>query len=247
MKIFSGEKKSFIGAHRGASAYRPENTMVSFHKALELGTDMLEFDVQLTKDNEIIVFHDFDLERITGKQGMVKDFTYKELKELDVGSWFAAEYYKERIPLFEQLLELAQNKVWLNIELKILENDQIDLVKFVIEQLKAYQMIDQVQIMASNHKALKEVRKYSKGVVTNVITSARLLQPVKYLRELEAQVLNTPLHSLSPELVKEVHNAGYYVHGSFSNDVNYWKILQTWDIDVMDTDMPDVMAQNRLK
>lgn len=246
MKIFTGEKKSYIGAHRGASAYRPENTMASFQKALQLGTDMLELDVQLTKDNQIIVFHDFDLQRIAKREGMIKDFTYAELKDIDVGSWFSEEYHAERIPLFEELLELAQNKVWINIELKILESERDKLVKLVVDQLKSYKMIDQVQIMASNHHALKEVRNYSKDVVTNVITSARLLNPIKYLQELEAQVLNTPLSSLSPKLVEEVHNAGYYVHGSFSNDVTYWMTLQDWNIDVMDTDIPDVMAENRI-
>lgn len=247
MGIFQGSNKSYIGAHRGASAYRPENTMSSFKKALQLKTDMLELDVQLTKDKKVIVFHDFTLERITNLQGMVKDYSYEELKNVDVGSWFSEKYHFERIPLFEQVLDLANNKVWLNIELKHLENEQNELVKLVIDQLTSYKMIDQVQIMASNHKLLYEVRKYSKKVVTNVITSARLINPIKYLQELDAQVLNTPLINLSPSLVEQVHKAGFYVHGSISNDIDYWKTLQDWKVDVMDTDVPDVMAKNRIE
>ncbi|MGV2685769.1 glycerophosphodiester phosphodiesterase, partial [Clostridium perfringens] len=74
-------------AHRGASGYAPENTMASFVKALDVGADMLELDVQLSKDGQVVVIHDSTVERTTNGEGEVGDLTFEELRMLDAGSW----------------------------------------------------------------------------------------------------------------------------------------------------------------
>ena len=73
--IFQGSVKPFIGAHRGASAYCPENTLASFKKAYELHADLIELDVQLSKDGQIVVFHDFMLDSKTDDKGLLRDRT----------------------------------------------------------------------------------------------------------------------------------------------------------------------------
>ena len=74
--------------HRGAAGYCPENTFASFNKALDLGVDYLEIDVQMTKDGELVVIHDTTVNRTTNGKGKVKDYTLKEIQNLDAGSWF---------------------------------------------------------------------------------------------------------------------------------------------------------------
>ncbi len=105
-------------AHRGASAYYPENTMESFQGAIAMGADMIELDVQLTRDGEVVVFHDEKLTRCTNGKGRIADYTLVELKKLDAGSWFDKEYQGAKIPTLEEALSLCRDKIAVNIEIK---------------------------------------------------------------------------------------------------------------------------------
>ncbi|WP_051633478.1 glycerophosphodiester phosphodiesterase [Bacillus sp. UNC41MFS5] len=236
---------SFIGAHRGASAYCPDNTMSSFRKAVELNAEMLELDVQLTKDGEVIVYHDFYLDKKTNGQGFVHKHTLAEIQQLDAGSWFSEKFSGEKIPAFEEVLAWSKDKIWLNIELKQMEHLHEPLAQKVVQLVESYQMEEQVQIMSFNHASLVEVRKHSKEIITNVISASRLVNPVEYLRSMEAQVLNAPIFQLSPSLVDELHLHGFYVHGSMSDDLHVWQTILEWGIDAMDTNIPDVMIEER--
>ncbi|WHZ57581.1 glycerophosphodiester phosphodiesterase [Metabacillus hrfriensis] len=244
-RIFQGKNRALIGAHRGASAYCPENTMSSFNKALEQQADMLELDVQLTSDGHAVVFHDFSLERTTNGTGFVSEHTLSDLKKLDAGTWFSEEFADEQIPALEEVLAWAKGKIVLSIELKQMEHLKEPLAKRVTDLIRSYQMEDQIQLMSFNHASLAEARKHSKHILTNVICSSRLADPVRYLKELQAQVLNVPINQLSPSLIEELHQARYYVHGSMSDDIGVWKTLQEWKIDAMDTNLPDVMIRER--
>lgn len=108
-----------IFAHRGASGYALENTFKAFEKARKLGADGVEIDIQLTKDDELIVYHDLDLFRLTRKRKKINDCSYKELLNYPIGKHFFRKYSKERIPTFQQVVEWADlYKLPLNVELK---------------------------------------------------------------------------------------------------------------------------------
>lgn len=108
-----------ILAHRGASAYAPENTMAAFTKAQQLGFAWIEFDVMLSKDYVPIIFHDDDLDRTTNSHGFVGDKTFAELKQLDAGSWFNPTFVNERIPSLEEVCKfLSKTGMAANIEIK---------------------------------------------------------------------------------------------------------------------------------
>lgn len=77
-----------ISGHRGAKGYAPENTMASFEKAAQLGADVVEFDVHLSRDNRCVIIHDEKLDRTSNGTGLVRDYTWAELQQLDMGSWF---------------------------------------------------------------------------------------------------------------------------------------------------------------
>lgn len=85
----SGNDRFTVIAHRGASAYYPENTRAAFEAAIELGADMVEFDVQLSRDGEVVVFHDEKISRCTNGRGRISDYTLAELRKLDAGSWIS--------------------------------------------------------------------------------------------------------------------------------------------------------------
>ena len=100
-----------IIGHRGYSAKYPENTLAAFQAAMDVGADMIEFDILLSKDNIPVIIHDDTLNRTTNGKGRVATYTLAELKKLDAGNG-------ETIPTFEELLELTQKKIFLHIEIK---------------------------------------------------------------------------------------------------------------------------------
>lgn len=97
--------------HRGAKGYSPENTLASFKKALELGVDVIELDVYLSKDNHLVIMHDKTVNRTTNGKGNIADKTLAELKKLDAGNG-------EKIPTLQEALDLINRKAYVNIELK---------------------------------------------------------------------------------------------------------------------------------
>src|SRR5438105_4527494 len=105
-------------AHRGASGHCPENTRASFLRAIELGADMVELDCQRTRDGAVVVIHDETLDRTTTGKGRVRDRTLKEIKALDAGSWFGAEFAGEEVLTLEEAVDLLRGQVELNLEIK---------------------------------------------------------------------------------------------------------------------------------
>ncbi|WP_082053741.1 glycerophosphodiester phosphodiesterase family protein [Gordoniibacillus kamchatkensis] len=109
-----------VAAHRGWKSAYPENTLLAFQRALELGADMLEFDLRLSKDRVLTVIHDETLERTTNGTGKVSDYSVAELKRLDAGGWFGSAFEGLKIPTLEELCRLlaAYPDVLLNVEIK---------------------------------------------------------------------------------------------------------------------------------
>ncbi|MGP8154341.1 MAG: glycerophosphodiester phosphodiesterase [Smithella sp.] len=107
-----------IIAHRGASAYYPENTLPSFEGAIAMGADMVELDVRLTSDKEVVIFHDENISRCTDSRGRIADHTLASLKKLDAGSWFDKNFTNTRIPTLAEVLGICKKKIAVNIEIK---------------------------------------------------------------------------------------------------------------------------------
>lgn len=128
-----------VSGHRGLMAFYPENTLLSFQKALEAGVDMLEFDLRLTKDRHLAVIHDETVDRTTDGTGRVGDYTLAELKRLDAGGWFGKPFEGLRIPTLEELCDLLTDwpDVLLNVEIKPAA-DAVEAADRAIETLKRY-------------------------------------------------------------------------------------------------------------
>lgn len=111
----------YVAAHRGWSERYPENTMLAFRKAVEIGVDQLELDVRLTKDGELVVIHDATVDRTTDGTGCVCDFTLSQIKALDAGVRKDPSFAGERIPTFLEFMDYAKTlpTMTLDIELKL--------------------------------------------------------------------------------------------------------------------------------
>ncbi len=125
--------------HRGAKAYAPENTLASFKKALVLGADMIEFDVRITKDKYPVVIHDNQLRRLTKKFGRVNKLNLVDIKKLRIKG-------RERILTLGEVLDIIDNKIGINIELKVKGSAQI-----VIQTLRDYKIGFKNVMISSNH------------------------------------------------------------------------------------------------
>ncbi len=150
--------KTLIQAHRGASAYCPENTLEAFAKAMEMRADGIELDVHLSKDGEIVVAHDARLERVSNGEGFINDHTLKELKSLDFGK-LSSDGHTCRIPTLSEVFSLVKPTViTVNVELKTTERMYPELPRKLLALADEYAMGERVIYSSFNHYSLKEIK-----------------------------------------------------------------------------------------
>jgi len=111
-------RTTLVVAHRGSSAFAPENTLAAFRRAVSDGADAIELDVHLSRDGEVVVIHDARLRRTTDGRGWVSRHSVRELKRLDAGGWFHRRFAGERVPTLSEVLEEIGGRVGVNIEIK---------------------------------------------------------------------------------------------------------------------------------
>lgn len=144
-----------IFAHRGASSEAPENSLIAFSKATEIGVDFVELDVHLSKDREIIVIHDENTKRVTGHDGLIQNMTLKEIKKLNCGN----DSITAEIPTLEEVINLTKNKINLQIEIKV-----VGLTNQLIALLKKYDILQTVVISSFNHGELLKIQKIDPSI-----------------------------------------------------------------------------------
>ena len=109
--------KPLVIAHRGASAYAPENTLAAFKLAFDMGADGIELDVELTQDGVPVVFH-FDQDKQTHGLRSLKELTLAQVKQLDAGTWFGAKFRGEKIPMLAEVVEAMGTRGLIVVEIK---------------------------------------------------------------------------------------------------------------------------------
>ncbi len=136
--------RPIVFAHRGASAHAPENTLAAFKLAVEHGADAIELDAKLSADGEVVVIHDQTVDRTTNGHGAVRQLKLEELKKLDAGLHFSAQFAGERIPTLAEVFEAVGKNLFINIELTNYESRKDGLVVRVVELVKKYHMEERV-------------------------------------------------------------------------------------------------------
>ena len=175
--------------------------MRSFRSAIAVGCDLIECDVHLSSDGRLVVIHDHTLDRTTNGTGMVHDYTAGELRKLDAGDG-------EKIPLLQEVIELAIGKVGLVIELKNLPPMYPGLEEKLINMLRQLGAVPECAVISFNHSAIQELRKIEPTLQLGILEGARPLHPAAMLREVGADVYSPHWGATDPQVVKEVHAAG---------------------------------------
>ena len=149
-----------IIAHRGASYLAPENTLTAFKKAMEIGADGVEMDVQQTIDAGLVIHHDYMIDLHTDISGKIYDMTMGDLKELDFGSWKDAIFQDEKIATLQEAMELCKQMpgCTVHLELKATMDNDPDFVPRVLEVLQQTEMVEQVILVSFNHTLLRQAK-----------------------------------------------------------------------------------------
>lgn len=216
-----------ILGHRGASGLAPENTLSAFKKAFAFGVDGLEFDVQQCKSGEIVVFHDWTLERTTNGKGNLKEFTLDELKKLDAGSWFSDEFAGERIPTLKEVLDICPKGSLINIELKEENSVERGTEKKVADIIKEYPHLN-IVVSSFSHNLLKNFKEYAPATKIGLLFEANIYNIEKYIENLGFEIFSVhPGKSfLSKETVDILKNIG--------KDINVWTVNTVEDKEKME-------------
>jgi glycerophosphoryl diester phosphodiesterase len=235
-----------IIAHRGASAYAPENTMAAFRKALDMGADGIELDVHLTKDNHIVVIHDWKVDRTSNGSGAIASMALGELKQLDFGSWFSEEFTGETIPTMEEVLDLLRG--WnglLNVEIKIMPGLYEGLEKKLLGMLKSWNMLDKTIISSFNHYSLATIKRLESNIKIGLLYSAGLYEPWNYAATLNADAIHPYYHAIVPEIVEGCHSHGVQVNPYTVDNPEHILFMLKAGVDGIITNVPDVAKQIR--
>jgi glycerophosphoryl diester phosphodiesterase len=154
-------KSPWIIAHRGFRARYPENTLIAFQAALDAGVTMIELDVTHTRDGKLVVMHDNTLDRTTNGRGPVIDYSLKEVKKLDAGSWFDPIFASQQVPELEEVLDLINGKVLINIEIKphndAGRNPSNSIERQVVEIINRRRIHDKVLLSSFGKHILEKV------------------------------------------------------------------------------------------
>lgn len=284
--------RKILVAHRGASAYTPEHTLESYQLALKQGADYVEQDLQITRDGILVCLHDLTLERTTNVKEIfparfreepvngqptprwyVSDFTLKEIKQLDAGSWFDAKFKGARVPTFQEAIDLVRGKAGLYPETKAPEvygARGFDMERLLVDELKKNRLITgsaarktPVIIQSFSPDSLKKLFKALKTLLPLVLlvsdeapsswlTQAGLLEARKF-----ASGIGPAKALVDKTLVLQSHALGLNVTpytfrsrntGRFTTtreEMSYY--LYELGVDALFTDNPDMFPREPIK
>lgn len=248
--LYNDDGDNFIIiAHRGASAYYPENTMAAFKAAVEMGAEMLELDVMMSQDGVPVVFHDTRLSRRSNGKGYLPNHTLAELKKLDAGSWFDPRFSDQKIPTLEEALAFAAGKIAVNIEIKSqavsgsliggVEKKSLDLVR-------KYGMENYVLFSSFNYEAVRSFKKLNPTIPVALLYDFRQSNeklPHQIIREHKADAFNCSQRQLTKKWIEDLreHKIPSFIY-TVDSESKMRKLVAAGVTGIF-TNKPDVLAR----
>lgn len=156
----------WIIAHRGVPLESPENTLASFARAMNQGTDFIELDVHMSADNQLVVIHDDTLERTTNGSGLVSEFTLRELRSFDAGCWMSDAYCGEKIPLLSEVLAQTKGSIGVVIELKHGSERYPNIEHVLVNAIEQFQRKEDVIVICGESAPIKLINENYPDIMT---------------------------------------------------------------------------------
>lgn len=225
--------------HRGAAGHAPENTLASIRRAAQLGASWVEFDVKLTRDGTLVLFHDDTLERTTDGTGPLADCTLAELQALDAGSWFNREFAGEKIPTLDAALKTAAELgLGCNIEVKPCEGREKETARAVARALAKH--AGPPLLMSSLWRSVLDVLHEQLPNIPRGFVVREIPDDWRSVLDRTGCVsLHAGEWDLDADKVAMVHNAGAKLFAFTVNRKNRAKKLFDWGVDGVFSDFPD--------
>ena len=234
-----------IYAHRGNSSVYPENTMISFRSAVELGADGIETDIHLTKDGILVITPDEEISRVSDGTGMVKDLTYEELLKFDFGLWKDEKFRGEKIPRLDDLLDLLEGtEMILNIEIKMGFVLYPGIEEKLLETIRLRGFMDRVIFSSFNHYSLARLKSLDGSAKVAPLYEEGIFEPYNYARTFGADYIHPYYKSVDQSIIEECHKKGIGVNLWTVNDKDVAKYLESIGVEGIITDYPEVIINS---
>lgn len=235
-----------IWGHRGARREAPENTVPAFRRALEIGVDGVEFDVQLTADGAMVVIHDETVDRTTDGHGPVVGFTLAQLRRLEATDGMDG-FAGVGIPTLAEVLDVvAPAGVAINIELKNSVEAYHGLEERVLAAVEAYGIADRVVLSTFNHYSLKRLQELGAPSELGMLYTDPLYKPWRYAARLGVGAIHPPARFVMGRgYVRRAHAAGLAVRPWVVNGERKLARMIGWGVDAVFTDVPRLALEVR--
>ncbi len=232
--------KTMIQAHRGASAYAPENTLPAFQLAVDMSADGIECDIHMTKDGRFLVCHDHTVDRTSNGSGKIAEMTLDEIKALDFGAKFSQEFAGTKAPTLEEMLEVVRVMKVINIEIKRFEHPmgQEKASDLFYEILKSFSILDRVIVSSFDAEALKVLKKRHPHVVTCLLYD-KLTEPARKAQRIGCGAIHPLYTYLKRATVLSAHRRGMKVNCWTPNDEDEIAYMIKMGCDGVITNYPD--------
>lgn len=230
-----------VWAHRGASAYAPENTLEAFELAVKQKADGIELDVQLTKDGKMAVIHDETIDRTCDGVGFIKDYTMNELKSFHCNR-LHPEYSSAVIPELKEVLDLLKpTGLTVNIELKTGIFRYKGLEEKAIKLVEEMGFKDRIIYSSFHHPSIIKIKKIKPQALTGMLYSDGWINVLDYAKLIGADALHPSVyHMKSKKLILEAKKRNLPIHVWTVNEKQIMESLVKEKIGAMITNYPDI-------
>lgn len=222
-----------VVAHRGAAGAAPENTLAAIRQAIDDKTDWVEIDVQETRDGQVVVVHDSDFMKLAGNPVKVWEADLATIQQIDIGSWFGAEFADQRVPTLAQVLEEIRGRSRLVIELKYYGHDQ-QLEQRVVDLVEAAGMEDDIVVMSLKLEGVQKIQALRPDWTAGLLAATA----VGDLSRLDVDFLAVNANMAKPGFIRRAHKAGKQVFVWTINDALSLSRWMSMGVDGVITDEP---------
>lgn len=225
-------KKVLNIGHRGAKGHEPENTLPSFQKALDLNADGIELDVHICKTGELIVIHDFTVDRTTNGTGAISELSLSEIKSLRINDTV-------EIPTLEEVLDLIDKKCLVNIELKgrhTAKSVSHLIEKYILEKEYNY---DDFIVSSFQREELEMMHSINPKVHLGVLSQASVTQSLEWANAFSAKAIHPHFSLLTEHNVQKAQEQGFKVYTWTINETEDIERIKTYNVNGIITDFPD--------
>ena len=232
--------------HRGAKGHAPENTLAGIEKAAALGVGWVEFDVKLTADGVVVLMHDDDLGRTTNGKGPVAGATLEDLRTLDAGRWFSADFTGERVPTLDEAMAVLEARgMGANIEIKASKGREAETGAAVAKALSQRWMSGRRLPFVSSFSAdsLAAVRDVAPQIPRALLTLIFMRDWASRMEQLGCATFNLLDRLITERRVRAVREAGYRMLAFTVNDRGRAEKMLSWGVESVITDYPDRMPK----